>query len=170
VSIDDLRVVERTVFNDPANRLAFPVPGYDANCYFATPVATVFNPAAATPGTPAMPFFTDFSGRPTAWTLANARVDRETGDATNKSLILARSVRGGNPGALCSVASILVGGLTPGKEYVIDFSWFVGGISSEPEAVLDVVVDDNPAPPTGPWRTNAPGVPSGARSRRARGN
>lgn len=158
VSIDDLRVVARSVFDEPTNRLAFPVAGYDANCYFGFPVESVFNPAAALPGSPAMPYFNDFSGSSNTWTLANAVFGRESGDATNRSLILARAVRGTppntRPGDLCSVASVLVGGLTPGAEYVIDFSWWVGGTFSAGDPVLDVVVDDDPAPPSGPWITN----------------
>lgn len=144
VSIDDLVIVEQSVFNKEANRLSFTDAisqfnyNYDEHCYFQDgssepSVQTVFKRHARYKKA-AVPFREDFEGSSAGWRLRNASFDKETGD-TGKSLILARAERNGQPGQSCSAASVKVRGLVPGSKYVIDFSWWVRMPDSLPTPV-----------------------------------
>ena len=166
LSIDDLIVVDRAVFN--ANRLVYPqevpdsyrVDRSTASCYLDNPpVTSVFRREAATVRTATMPLYERFDGVPRGWTLANARFALEDLDKANinepndtsqsPSLILARRQRDGAPGRLCSSASVRVSRMTPGREYVIDFSWYASGFAESGQDILTVSVAEDPRPPVG---------------------
>jgi len=131
VSIDDLMVVDRAVFNAEKNRVSFSKAaklfGYDPTCYGSggTLVDTVFDKSKRFKKS-AVPFLEDFEGSARGWLLGNATFAKEQGDS-GQSLILSRSSRTATSEGSCSVASVNVDGLVPGREYVVDFSWWVKG-------------------------------------------
>lgn len=174
LSIDDLIVVDRAVFN--ANRLPYAVPDPGVpdsgvpdsyrvdrsvqSCYLDNPpVVDVFRREAATARTSTMPLYERFDGSPRGWTLANAEFALESLDGPNgnevddtsqsPSLILARRLRDGSSGRLCSSATVRLSRMTPGREYVIDFSWFASGFVEAGQDILTVSIDRDPASPGG---------------------
>ena len=156
VSIDDLMVVERSVFNNPANRIPFAdavsLFGYGSTCYggdTGVAVTSVFDKRRRFKNA-SVPFRENFEGRPHGWLLGNATFGVEGSDQGNQSLILARSSRpNGAKGNLCSVASVKVDHLVPGREYVLDFSWWVNhfdqDVFSTPVPALTFFIDPVPA-------------------------
>ena len=178
LSIDDLVVVDRTVFN--ANRLAYPDEVPDSyrmdrstqSCYLDNPpVTSVFRREAATARTATMPLYERFDGSPRGWTLVNARFALEDKDSVNPnepndtsqspSLILARRERERAPGRLCSTASVRLSRLTRGREYVIDFSWYASGFVESGQDILTVSVHGDPIPSGGVTNRSLPRPPSG---------
>jgi hypothetical protein len=146
LSIDDLVVIEREMFN--THRLDYPDQVPDSYkiaktpigdslpvCYQDDPVATVLDRSVLQRARKSfVPLFEDFEGDCRDWALINASVakDPKDGDGYNpptssRSLILARSERGAARGTSCSSASIKLRNLVKGREYVIDFSWFATG-------------------------------------------
>lgn len=164
LSIDDLIVVDRTVFNN--NRLGYPgqvpdsyrVDRSTASCYLDNPpVVDVFRREAAFAPSRTMPLYERFEGSSRNWALVNATFAVEDKDFENpnepndtsqsRSLILARSERNGAPGTQCSMASVWLSGLARGREYVVDFSWFASGFSDAGQDILTVALDDESIAP-----------------------
>jgi hypothetical protein len=166
LSIDDLIVVDRTVFNN--NRLAYPDQVPDSyrvdrstfSCYLDNPpVVDVFRRDAAHAPSRTMPLYERFEGTSRNWALVNASFAVEDKDFVNfnepndtsqsRSLILARSDRNGSPGSQCSMASVRLSGLARGRAYVVDFSWFASGFSEAGQDILTVALDDESLAPGG---------------------
>jgi hypothetical protein len=165
LSIDDLIVVDRAVFN--ANRLTYPdqvpdsyrVDRSTASCYLDNPpVTSVFQREAARAPSRTMPLYERFEGSSKNWALVNASFAVEDKDFVNfneandtsqsRSLILARSARDGSPGSRCSMASVRLSGLARGRQYVVDFSWFASGFSDQGQDILTVAFDDESLTPS----------------------
>jgi hypothetical protein len=166
LSIDDVIVVDRTVFNN--NRLSYPdqvpdsyrVDRSTTSCYRDDPpVNNVFRRDAAHAPSRTMPLYERFEGSSRSWALVNASFEVEDKDAVNldepndtsqsRSLILARSDRSGSPGNQCSMASTRLNGLVRGREYVVDFSWYASGFLDEEQEILTVAFDDESLLPGG---------------------
>jgi hypothetical protein len=149
ISIDDLMVIEKTAFNNPANRIPFEdaktLFNYGNTCYTGSTtqaVESVFD-KRRTFRKAVVPFRENFEGDSSGWLLGNASFGVEASDQ-GKSLLLARRERpAGTPGRSCSVASVKVGGLTAGKDYVVDYSWWVAGFDD-----LDTFLGDRGFPQT----------------------
>ncbi len=181
LSIDDLIVVDRAFFN--ANLIPYPgdrpedLEAYRVDrstdaCYNNNPpVAEVFRREAATAPSATMPLYERFEGSSRGWTLVNATFgleDLDPPDDTNnpalnsrsRSLILARSQRDGQPGNLCSMASVRLSRLVRNREYVIDFTWFAAGFVDDGQDtgqyILTVAVDDESPVPSGPATRSLP--------------
>jgi hypothetical protein len=134
VAIDDLIVVERSVFNDPKNRKDY-TDDDGQPCYSGDTGVQVLNVFDDNRRylKAAVPFREDFEGsRLDVWRFDNAAPGQSVNE-TDRSLQMSGP---GLPDGACSVATVKVNHLVPGRYYVVDFVWRVDGLDVTPAPAL----------------------------------
>ena len=145
VRLTDLVVVRRDVWQAHIVGVASYPPYIDGNCYFSqppdVPKGRFDRTASYTPAE--LPFRDTFAPASTRWSYRHATVQASCSGAA--CLVLAQAARAASGLGLCSSASVTIGGLTVGQDYVVDFDWYVNsGLEIEGTSTLTVLVHDAP--------------------------